>query len=454
MRSINVLSTLLVAAAVTSSSAGRSTDQIVLGSRTTVRKGHTGVGHFSEWSRSTKKEFLMDWQDGKASEWVMVMGNEGGDLDSITSALTWAYHLEHKSQNTSDPIKAIALLQTPSDQLDLRPENTLALDNSDMSSEHRDLLNINELPEDVETLSRKLKGIVLVDHPEPLRRWDDAKILSLFDHHKDSGAAPDANPRIFEKVASCTTIVARQMLDELEELDEEYHMPHELLQLILGAISIDSSGLDPEKSSETDKQVSKRILARSRWNDKDLEDVMEDLDDELGDAKKDLDHMGLRDLLRRDWKGDFVDTPSERTPTVHLGFASIPISLDEQIERTEWEEIFNWFVIHAAWTAEVATDISVALNKHKVKDPDTGEKKKIREIVLVVRDDIRVDDEQADELFNVAKRAIEEDKNLNVKPWHNADRLGKRQMVWTHEFEDGGRKYVRPLVEAAVKAWD
>lgn len=268
--------------------------------------------------------------------------------------MTWAYHLEHKSQNATEPIKAIALLQTPSDQLDLRPENKLALANSKMSSEHRDLLNINELPEDVETLSRKLKGIVLVDHPAPLRRWKDAKVLSILDHHKDVGAAPNANPRIFETVASCTTLVARRMLNELEHLEEEYHLPHELLELILGAIAIDSGGLDPQKSTDTDKIVAKRVLERSRWSDRDLQNAMDDLDKELGDAKKDLDKLSLRDLLRRDWKSDFVDTPSPRTPTVHLGFASVPISFDEQIERTEWEELFNWFVVHAAWTAEVS----------------------------------------------------------------------------------------------------
>lgn len=94
----------------------------------------------------------------------MVLGNEGGDLDSITSAMAWSYHLMHASENASHPVKAIALLQTPTDALDLRPENKLALHNSQMSSGHRDLLNINELPEDPETLSPKIKGIVLVDH--------------------------------------------------------------------------------------------------------------------------------------------------------------------------------------------------------------------------------------------------------------------------------------------------
>lgn len=258
-----------------------------------------------------------------------------------------AYHLGHSTENTSHPIRAIALLQTPSHALDLRPENKLALDNSQMTPGHEDLLTADELPEDPETLSKKLKGIVLVDHGSPLRKWSNAKILSIFDHHKDRDTAPDAEPRVFEVVASCTTLVARQMLDELEKLDQEYHMPHELLELILSAIAIDSGGLTSDKTKKTDIETSKRILARSAWAKKDLEDVMEDLDDELSSAQKDIGGFDLRDLLRRDWKGDLIDTPSPRTPTVSLGFASIPFSMDEQILKTDFAELFDWFAVHA-----------------------------------------------------------------------------------------------------------
>jgi exopolyphosphatase len=300
-----------------------------------------GVGHFSEWSRATKKQFLIDWQKGKASEWTIVEGNEGGDMDSMTAALTWAYHLEHSTENTSHPIKAIALLQTPSHALDLRPENKLALDNSQMTPGHEDLLTMDELPEDPETLGRKLKGIVLVDHGSPLRKWSHAKILSIFDHHKDRGTAPKAEPRVFETAASCTTLVARQMLDELEKLDQEYHMPHELLELVLSAIAIDSGGLSSGKTTQADVEVSKRILARSNWKKDDLEDVMEDLDDELSKAQKNIDNLGLRDLLRRDWKGDVIDSASPKTPAVSLGFASVPYSMDEQILKTDFAELFG-----------------------------------------------------------------------------------------------------------------
>lgn len=432
-----------------------------------------GVGHFSEWSRQTKKEFLIDWQLGRMADWTLVQGNEAGDLDSMAAALTWAYHLEHSTFNTSHPMRAIALLQTPVDALDLRPENRVALDNSDMSSGHSDLLTIDELPEDPETLSRKIRGIVLVDHPAPLRKWKDAKILSIIDHHVDRGVAPDAEPRIFEAVASCTTLVARQMLDELGALPEEYHMPHELLEMVLSAIAIDSKGLRKDKATDADREVAKRILKRSKWHKRDLDDVMEDLDNELKKAKKDISALGLRDLLRRDWKGDLVDTPSKlvilrlkndksrltqpkglSTPTVSLGFASVPYSMDEQIQKTEFQALFDWFAIEAAWTAEIRTDISVTLTKYKVRDKH-GKKQKIREIVLVVRDNVRIDEAQADSLFKTVRDAIEADEGLDVKPWHKADELRKRQMVWVQgKDSDAGRKVVRPLVEKAVKAWD
>ncbi len=49
---------------------------------------------------------------------------------------------------------------------------------------------------------------MLVDHPVPLSRWNEAKLLGIIDHHSDRGVAPGAKVRIFEPVASCTTLVA------------------------------------------------------------------------------------------------------------------------------------------------------------------------------------------------------------------------------------------------------
>jgi exopolyphosphatase len=364
----------------------------------------------------------------------------------MTAALTWAYHLAHKGLNDTSkshllsdgqrPEKAIALLQTPRDALDLRPENKLALHNVQMSPGHRDLLTIDELPMPAEELAEKVKGIVLVDHPEALSAWQKAKVISLFDHHKDRGAAPDARPRIFEGTASCTTIVAREMLNELEALPYEYHVPHEVVELIMDAIALDSDGL--KKGTPEDKFTSRRLLKRSNWRKEKLLDVMDRLDDEMSKAKKDLDDLGIRDLLRRDWKGDLVETKSDNHPQVHLGFASIPFSLDDQIKRTLHETTQSWFNIEEAWTKEIGADVSLSLNSYKLRSTSLPEpfgdagasiKKsiKVREICLVVRASHRLDEEAADRLFQAIKSVIDESPFLDAVPWHKAGELEKRQ---------------------------
>lgn len=400
----------------------------------------------------------------------------------MTAALTWAYHLSHLdsvknktkkgakgSGDHPHPTKAIALLQTPQDALDLRPENKLALHNVQMSPGHRDLLTIDELPLPAEELAKTVKGIILVDHPVPLSVWNEAKVLAIFDHHKDRGVAPDAKPRIFEGTASCTTIVAREMLNELEQLPEEYHMPHEVVELILDAIALDSDGL--AKATPEDRFTARRLLKRSNWHSQRLLDVMERLDTEMSKAKKDLDSLGIRDLLRRDWKGecpggavahsqrlipalgsgDMAKTKSKEYPELHLGLASIPYSLDDQIQRTLHEETQSWFVIEEAWTREIGADISLSLNSYKVRTaaqggeeeegddsdengdsdlaatPSMFKKVKTREICLVVRASHRLNEAAADHLFETLKKAISESPFLDAEPWHKVDELKERQ---------------------------
>lgn len=115
--------------------------------------------------------------------------------------------------------------------------------------------------------------------------------------------------------------------------------------------------------------------------------------------------------------------------------------------------VVDWFAVHAAWTAEAGVDISICLNKYKKHYKD-GEKEKIREVVLTVRDDVRIDQDQADSLFKVVKEALENnDAGIDLEPWHRVDELANRQMVWTHK-SGAGRKVFRPIVEDAVKGWD
>ncbi|CAD6890758.1 unnamed protein product [Tilletia controversa] len=434
----------------------------------------TGVGHFSEWSIAQKRRFLAEINadpHNAANNWILVMGNEGGDLDSMTSALLWAYHLthngttpEHDGGEHGEPtrsIQAVALLQTPEDALDLRPENQLALANAKMSPGHSDLLTIDELPLSPKQLAPRLHGLALVDHPRPRSIWNEAKVVSMFDHHTDRGDAPDAYPRIIQRTASCASLVAKYMLEEREQMKTPYHVSHELLELALSAIALDSDGLTASITTETDTSTASKLfkLAPNYPSYESLHHLMKSLSKTLKTAKKDLGHLSVRDLLRRDWKGDVVHTDAESVPDIHLGFASIPYSLRDMVDhRTRSGSAKEWFDIESGWTEDIKADVSVALTSFKLKNDETGEKEKRREIVLVVRSDHRIGESQADHLFEHIVKAVESDGSIQVRRWEEqgekeGDKLQRRQMVWTHNTPDGGRKIVRPIVENAVRSW-
>lgn len=69
-------------------------------------------------------------------------------------------------------------------------------------------------------------------------------------------------------------------------------------------IALDSGGLSGGKSTKLDKESAKRLLERSSWKGQDLKKVMKMLEDDLDAAKDALNDLTVRDLLRRDWKGD------------------------------------------------------------------------------------------------------------------------------------------------------
>jgi exopolyphosphatase len=70
------------------------------------------------------------------------MGNQAGDTDSMVSSLAWAWQLSHSPK----PVKAVALLQTAYDAIDLRPENGMALEHARMAPLHGDMLCSWALP--------------------------------------------------------------------------------------------------------------------------------------------------------------------------------------------------------------------------------------------------------------------------------------------------------------------
>ncbi|GAA6061299.1 hypothetical protein JCM10212_005413 [Sporobolomyces blumeae] len=434
----------------------------------------TGEGHLSRWSRQTKEHFLDDLRNNNATEWTVVMGNEAGDLDSLVSALALAYAFTH----SDPPRKAIALLQTEQDALDLRPENALALHYARMSSGHRDLLTIDELPIKPNEIAHRIQGIALVDHNVPRSIWAKAKIVAIIDHHDDRGLAnKTASPRVVEMTGSCSSLVTQYLFDHVPGADKRKSgggahgtglegeadlarlhgpLPEELVELLLRTISIDTSGMSRKSSTETDLAAASRLFPRSSWKHRELKQVMKVIDDDLSASRKALDDLDLRSLLRRDWKGDSIPTKSDKYPSLSLGFASAPVSLEGQILRTPEQTPPEWFAIERAWTSEIQADVTVALTNFR--HPTTH--RKTRQIAIVVAHGYgkRLHEGSANRLFHQLRQAVEragEREGYGLKKWERPDgkELLPRRAVYEYEAKGASRKFWRPIIEEAARNW-
>ncbi|GAB1517783.1 hypothetical protein RhiTH_000833 [Rhizoctonia solani] len=496
---------------------------------------HILHGTLSSWARSVKKDFLSDIRAcapairtnttsqseacARASEWSIVMGNEAGDLDSLTSAIAWAFYLAHENMDDNNtkgkgnkgkkgkhhnpkerPV--VPLLQTEEDAIDLRPENKLALrEYGNMRRGHADILTIDELPLPPGEIAPHLGGIYLVDHNRLRSDWGEAgaKIVKgVLDHHNDLELYPNAKPRVIEPTGSCASLIVHEILqlwnkddddrvyNERECVDktafkQKQHptdIPTELADLLLAVIALDTD--DFHRGTGRDLHASKAVW---RWSSfcgdgEDRDDVMDRLDKELGTAKKDLRHLNVRDLLRRDWKGDIIPAPNASAPALHLGIASIPVSMRNQIARVGNHTPAAWFEAEKAWTKEIYADVSLALTSYREggigdesipsnfddeddndndndDDDDDGDTKKgakRREIALVVQDGRRLTRDMANSLFETIKSEIETASELNVTAW-TIDLGGQRRAIWDQFYTKASRKVVRPVVERAVEGW-
>ena len=83
-------------------------------------------------------------------------------------------------------------------------------------------------------------------------------------------------------------------------------MPEELRGLLLRTVAIDSDGLDSHKTTTVDRDAVRALYPGTEWARRGEEPkaILSILDDEMSKMRKTLDGLQVRDLLRRDWKGD------------------------------------------------------------------------------------------------------------------------------------------------------
>jgi len=279
----------------------------------------------------------------------------------------------------------VPLLQTPRADIPLRAENLYALDFSGVDPSH--LLTGDELPTD----AAPAEEYALLDHNTLVGRfaaYERVRVVAIIDHHEDEKHHLDASPRIIEvPTGSCSSLVARLIKKEWPE-----GMSRAVARLLLSAILIDTGGLKAGGKAEVaDREVAPFLLERAELTGASVGTVIgtqgvrgvKELTKIL-EAKKDgVDHLGPRDLLRRDYK-EYRFVPSWNAEgTLVVGLASVPRGIKA---ITGGDEKGGRLLGAAcvAWLQERGLDMLGVLTSWK----DKGKHR--REMVWVVRDDKEV----------------------------------------------------------------
>jgi len=424
---------------------------------------------FPAWVAENKKRYIEDVQLGNGKIWTVVMGNEAGDLDSLASALGYAWVRSEVKKELIVP-----LIQTPRPDLNLRAENTHAL--SMIGLDHQKLVCMDDLynrcPAD--STAFPSNHFALVDHNRLggyfAHEHPNAKVVAIVDHHQDEGLYKNtANPRIIVvPTGSCSSLIARLIE---KECADKVQIPPELATLLLCGIMIDTHGLKSKsKTEKTDLQAAFWLLPRSTLApslpssllksastelkpDSELFDVPEitELSKTLSQKKESVSHLGTRDLLRRDYK-EYSLTPSwDKSQPIYIGLASVPTSIKSCIDRDAdhfWSSAEKWM------TERNLSALGILTSFREEKSIFSSKKgKHLREMLMIVGDEA-VQGELKTKLF----AGLEANEVLELKSFkkfgtkvEEGFKPSVKARMYKQENSDATRKVIAPLLAEIVE---
>ncbi len=240
----------------------------------------------------------------------LVMGNEAADLDSMASAIAYAYLMAaRQSDKTIVPVMPILRAD-----FKLRTEAVYVFSQAGINLNN--LVFLDDM--NVEEVVKRVTGLVLVDHNKLSGSWDQYgdKVVVILDHHRDENLYPHAGKKVIETVGSTTTLVGEELIRLHPNLIDE-----PLALLLCGTILLDTVNLDPAAGRVTpkDEEIA-GILMKSCPLGQDT------YFNKVQEAKFNTAELGTFDLLRKDYKEfKFAETP--------CGIASVLLSLIQWGEK-------------------------------------------------------------------------------------------------------------------------
>ncbi|KAL8283690.1 hypothetical protein RQP46_005485 [Phenoliferia psychrophenolica] len=382
-----------------------------------------------------KTEFLGELKAGTSlARWVVCVGNEAGDLDSIASAVGYAFFASQLDSQRA----FVPLVHTARGDLYLRPENVDVLKSSQITND--DLVCLN----DIDPLRPAALGasFALVDHNKLLPEFGPANVVAIIDHHADEGFHLDANPRKITLAGSCSSLVTQHFAPLLPSPSSL--IPATLADLLISAVLIDTSLKPvPDGKATTDDVAAAAFLVplstfvtlSGTW--------VKTKAGELAAVKGSVGHLSGRDLLRRDYK-------EYQVGPWRYGIATIPLPLSTWLAKSDVAGT-GWALVQAdveAYAKEHDLQMVIALTSYNTVDSSkkSGKGKHERELLVYITDP------KLAPLFD----EIPKDSVLELGTWRggdvNLDRKAWR--VWQQENAKATRKQVAPVVKTILESLD
>lgn len=204
---------------------------------------------------------------------IKIFGHKSPDTDSTCAPIIWAWYMSEKKNVTTKPY----LLGEPNTEAQFVLKHW----------------NVNQ-PELLGTLTPDDKTyIVDTNNPQELpENINETQIVGIIDHHKLVGGLETSAPiHIVMRPLACTTTIMYEIMDG----ETKNNLPREIAGLMLSAIISDTLEFRSPTTTETDKEVAKKL---ADFLDIDIAQYAQ----KMFEAKSDISRFSDAELLRMDSK--------------------------------------------------------------------------------------------------------------------------------------------------------
>ncbi|XP_008321138.1 exopolyphosphatase PRUNE1 [Cynoglossus semilaevis] len=278
----------------------------------------------------------------------VVMGNEACDVDSMVSALVYAFFL---SKTLGGDTLVLPLLNIHREELALRSDNTFLLRQSGVS--HDLLLFRDQL--DLKTLHQEARlRLTLVDHNVLSSSDSDLEgaVVEVIDHHHLEREPSTSCCVTVETVGSCATLITERIVQEAPEI-----LTLQLAQLLYAAVVLDCVNMAPSAGKVTPKDSQFAAVLESRFPALPPRGA---LFTALQNAKFDVSGLDTGQMLMKDMK---IVSGSLR-----LAVSVLYVTLEEFLQRAELEAELSSFCQRNGFDLLLLMTISFTESKEPIRE--------------------------------------------------------------------------------------